>query len=165
MNLYDITSYWNKALEMLPEDATPELLKEYNESLDLIEGSLTEKVQNIAKFIKNIQASEKAYKEEADRLSKKAKAAKNKADSLKNYLKVCLSAANINKIEGVVTVALQKNPPSLKILDGDWNIPEKYYTVIPEQKKLDRTKIKNSLKLGETIQGCSIEQTKSVRLR
>lgn len=119
-----------EVLEMMDEgDATYENVKAYLDNLKDVD--LTEKVENILKYIKNLEADAEMYKAEKQRLDKLEKSSKKKADSLKNYLGEVLKGmgydyVNKNKIKtSIGNVGFKKLPPSLKITDLS-KVPEKY---------------------------------------
>ncbi|MNK84460.1 hypothetical protein D3C87_1043090 [compost metagenome] len=67
----------------------------------------------------------------------------------------------VNKIDkvnaGLFKVRLQKNPPSLNILD-ERKIPDKYK--IPQQPKVDTKTLLAEVKAGKVIEGVSLETEK-----
>lgn len=124
-SLYEISENI-KQLETLLEqmdedDATFENVKLYLDSIVGID--LTQKVENIVKFIKNLEANAQMYKLEMERLSKLEKSAKKKAEGLHNYLSTTLSSLgydykNKKKIQtSIGTVGFKKNPSQLQIVD------------------------------------------------
>ena len=60
------------------------------------------------------------------------------------------------------TFNIQNNPPSLNVED-EMNIPFEYY--IPQQPKLDKKELLNAIKNGLEIEGVSIKQGESLRIR
>jgi hypothetical protein len=68
----------------------------------------------------------------------------------------------IDKIKTpLFTVSLQKNPPSVEIVNEDL-IPEQFKKVTYTVAKKD---ILEALKNGQVIEGAEIKQTKSLRIR
>lgn len=123
--LYDIAqniSQLEELLENMDEnDATFEGVKQYLDSL--VDVDLTQKVDNIVKFIKNIEAEADMYKSEKERLEKLQKQKKKQAENLKTYLADTLKAIGYNhvnkkKVQTTIgTVSFKKNPPALEIVD------------------------------------------------
>jgi hypothetical protein len=120
--------------QMDEEDATFVTVEQYLNSL--IEVDLSTKVENIIKFIKNLEANAEMYKAEKQRLDKLEKSAKKKAEGLQNYLKVLLQSLgydhkNKKKIQTTIgNVSFKKNPPQLQIINIDkvpseWDKPQK----------------------------------------
>ena len=160
--LYEITARY-KTLETLLEDENIEI-EQIKEALDLVEEEITEKADNIAKFIKSLEADEKAIKEEEKRLYDRRKGVENKRESLKQYLYMELENAGIRKVKSTLfNIGIQNNPPSVNIIDQD-KISAEYITT-EIIKKVDKRAILEKLKNGEVVEGAEIRQGQSLRIR
>lgn len=62
---------------------------------------------------------------------------------------------------GIFDINIQKNPPSIKILD-DAIIPDKYMIA---SYRLDKNQLKEDLKDGLEIEGCELVQSEGIRIR
>jgi len=101
-------------------------------------------------------------REEEQRLAERRRAIEAKVERLKTYLQEQLEVAGLQKVKRpTITVAIQANPPSVEIAD-ETLIPSEF--MIP-QYKVDKKSILERLKNGEEIPGCSLKQTKGVRIR
>ena len=80
MNLYELSQNYLAVQDM---DLEPETLKD---TLDSIEEAIEVKAENIAKWIRNLEADKKAFEEEEKRFKEKKQAADNRIKSLKLYL-------------------------------------------------------------------------------
>lgn len=107
--LYELANAREILNEWLTEsdgEVTPELA----ELLDGITGDIDEKIERVALYIREQLATSTAIKEEADRLTARAKVREKAADGLKAYLKVQLERLGRTKVEGLLaTVAVQRN--------------------------------------------------------
>jgi len=160
MKLFELTEQYQKLLSMIDEECDMQAIQD---TLEGIEGMITDKAENIAKLIKSIEADEQAIKAEEERLYNRRKALENRRLSIKSYLESQLIGANIDKIKGTMfTITIQNNPPSVQIAD-DAIVPEKYYILQPP--KLDKKALLEDLKAGAIIEGISLQQTKGVRIR
>ena len=137
------------------EEAGGELTPEVEALLNSAEGSLKEKVERVALKVKSLEAESKAIKEEADRLSARAKARSNGASSLKRYLEQNMIAANLSKVDGLLcTVALQTNPPSVQV-SPEIDLKElheagaPFVTLVPETFTLDKKEVLAAVKRAE----------------
>lgn len=136
------------------DDLTEDDLQLYIETLESIEDELSNKAENIAKFMKNIEGDIKALKEEEDRLAKKRKYLLNKVEGLKSYTQVVLEVNKIDKIDaGLFKVRLQKNPPSINIVN-EKAIPNTYR--IPQPDKIDTKGLLAAVKQGEVVEGVEL---------
>jgi predicted nuclease with TOPRIM domain len=137
---------------------TEDDLQMFVDTLDSIQDELEGKVENIAKFLKNIEGDIKAYKSEEERLEKKRKYLTNKFDGLKAYTLNMLEMAKIEKVKaGTFNVRLQKNNPSVFYID-ETLIPAIYKT--PQPDKISGTDILNDLKSGIVVAGARIADEK-----
>lgn len=121
-------------LESMDEgDATFDVVADYLNSLTEVD--LAQKVENIIKYIKNLEADAEMYKAEKQRLDKLEKSSKKKAEGLHDYLATMLASLgydhkNKRKIQtSIATVGFKKNPPQLKIVNidkvpTDWDKPQ-----------------------------------------
>lgn len=158
MNLYELSNAYQNVLDM-QEDMDEEI---FLDTLSSIEEPLNEKVENIARFIKNLEAEAEMFKKESQKLSEKATMRTNKAKRLKEYLQDSMETVGKDKVKGeLFTVAIQNNPPSVRLAD-DFKEQEYFIEVAP---KIDRKAILADLKRGKEIAGAELQQTRSVRIR
>ena len=158
MKLYEIPPLYQQLLDMAEEQDS-----DFSEALDSLEDAFEEKAENIVKIMRTLEAKEKAYKDEEDRLNAQRKTLNNRLQELKDYLQENMNVMGKKKVEsGLFTVAIQKSPPTLKI-DDDKYIPDGYW--IPQPPKLDRKELLQDMKLGEEIEGVEIVQGEHVRIR
>ena len=158
MKLYEIPTLYQQLLDMAEEQDI-----DFSEALDSLEDAFEEKAENIVKIMRTLEAKEKAYKDEVDRLNAQRKMLNNRVQALKDYLQENMNVMGKKKVEsGLFTVAIQKSPPTLKI-DDDKYIPDGYW--IPQPPKLDRKELLQDMKLGEEIEGVEIVQGEHVRIR
>jgi DNA repair exonuclease SbcCD ATPase subunit len=158
MKLYELAQNYAHLLEMA-EEMDPEVLKD---TLSSIQEEIEDKAENIAKLIRNLEADAKIIREEEKRLAERRQSIEKKIDYLKQYLQEQLEVAGLQKVKrATITVSIQYNPPSVEIADENL-IPSDYK--IP-QFKIDKKSIMERLKNGEEIPGCSLKQTKGVRIR
>lgn len=77
---------------------------------------------------------------------------------MKNYAQTMLETSGIQKVDaGLFKVRIQKNPPSVEIID-EKKIPDEYK--IPQDPKIDSKKLLNDLKSGKEIEGAKIADEK-----
>lgn len=154
MKLYELTEAYKNIYELEDESL--------NETLDTIKGAIEEKAVNMAYVIKNIDGDIDAIDKEINRLQERKKSAKNKQTSLKNYLKGSMEQLGIKKLKTpVFSFNIQKNTPAL-IVEDESKIDDKYFIV---EKTLDKKTVKDLIKQGAEIEGASLRQTESLRIR
>lgn len=159
--LYELTddyikfvNYANAILEN--EDLTEEDLEMLVDTLDSISSAIEDKVENIVKFMKNLEGDIEAYKREEERLKKRRTVQENTYKRLKEYLQNMLEVSGIHKVDaGLFKVRIQKSNPSVEIVD-EAKIPDEYK--IPQEPKIDKKKLLNDLKNGSVVEGAKIAE-------
>lgn len=160
MQLYKLTENYNNLLELLEDETIPQNLIE--NSLKDVKGEIEDKAENIAKIVKTLDAEAKALKEEEKRLSDRRKSLENRSKGLKTYLQTSLETVGLKQVKtGLFTVAIQKNAPSVNIVD-EKKIPDNYFVTT---KEVSKDLIKKDLKDGKVIEGVELKQSESLRIR
>ena len=97
-SLYELDKEYELALNNFKVDEETGEVFFNNELLEQLEGDYKQKVDNIACYIKDLQALSQSIKNEKANLDERLKANDKKIDSLKNYLFVSLKQIIIQKI-------------------------------------------------------------------
>ena len=160
LSLYQITSSFPKLIEEeMSEEDKKEVKKELTELLQ-------QKSQNLIGYIRNMELTIEAMKNEEERISKQRKALENNLKKFRKYVKECMERGGFTKIETQLgALSIVKNPISVEIYD-EAQIPDEYKTKVIEI-KVDKTAIKKALKeTGEIIPGTRIINNKtSLRIK
>jgi hypothetical protein len=153
--LYELTEQFKNLVELLddPTIANDEVL---NAAIS-IEGEWTEKVQGIAKLIKNLESDANGFEDEERRLREQKQYRRNRIESLKQYLSTAMQTAGVKKVDGIVPVAFRKCPASVEITDP-FVIPAKYQK--PQEPTFDKKAILDDLKSGKEIIGAVLVDDK-----
>lgn len=154
-----VDSIMNSESELSEED-----IQNLSETLDAIKGSMSDKIENIVKLMKNIEGDITAFKNEEERLKRERKIRENLYNRLKLYIYDSMNTANITKINaGLFKVFIQKSPPSVEIINEDL-IPDHYK--IAQKPKVDSRKLLDDLKSGKVIDGVKLVNDKThVRIK
>lgn len=157
-NLYDLTQdalYLQELLEAGDIDETT-----YNDTLEGL--SITTKLENICKIIKNLEADAVKFKTEKDRLAQRQKTAENSIIWLKKSLLNYLTAMNVNNAGAGIFKFGKTHSKAVNIID-EKIIPEKY--LIAQPPKVDKTSIKDDIRNGVLIPGAEIVENTSIRIK
>lgn len=163
-NIYELTAdiqlLWNLMEEgEIEDDTLIDAMQNSQEELSI-------KLENYCKFIKNMEADAKAFKEEEQRLYARRKTLENTIERAKSAMKYAMDVAGEKKIKGnLFTISLQNNPPKV-VLDEQYieNIPEKYIKYA--EPEVNRALIKEDLTNGVDLEGLAhLEQTEGLRIR
>lgn len=117
------------------------------------------KVQNIALWIKNLEAEAEAYKKEKESFDKKKSVAENKAKSLKEYLSGYLGGQPFKSIK--VNVSFRASD-SVNITDIS-KIPEQFLKVA--EPTADKAEIKKLLKAGTAVAGAELITKNNIQIK
>lgn len=159
MKLYELARSYAELLDRAEEMESDALV----DTLESLQDAIEDKAENIAKFIRNLEADAKIIREEEQRLAERRRAIEAKVDKLKTYLQEQLEIAGLQKVKRpTITVSIQANPPSVDVID-ETAIPIDF--LIQQAPKVDKKSILERLKKGETVPGVTLKQTKGVRIR
>nr|DAQ25341.1 MAG TPA: resistance protein [Caudoviricetes sp.] len=156
MQLYELTEMYLNLKDMDIEEG------DLNAALENIDDEIETKADNIAKVLRDFDGDIEALKAEEERLAKKRKAIENRQKQLKEYLQSSMLVLDKRKFKtDLFSFNIQKNAPSLKILDES-KIPEDYYKI---EKKLNKNDLKEAVKKGLFEDAAKLVQTESLRIR
>lgn len=133
------------------------------DTIESLQWPIQVKTENTMYVVRDTQFKLQALDSEIERLSKVREAFAKKETDLLNYLHLCMEVAGIQKITaGTFTLALQKNPASVEVLD-ERQIPATYMRT-PEPKPVvpapDKKAILAALKDGTDIPGVKLAADK-----
>lgn len=159
MRLYELNNQYKHVQEMADELDQQTLL----DTLDSIQATIEDKVENTAKLIRSWEAEVAAIREEEKRLAERRKSVENRITSLKMYLQIQMEVAGIDKVKRpTLTVSIRNNPPSVHVLDESI-LPSDY--MIPQPPKVSKADIAKALKNGEFVPGAELVQTKGLSIK
>lgn len=158
MNLYQLTGAAQELQSLLEAGEIDQKLFE-----DTLEGlGYDDKIENICKVIRNLEAQANAFKEEKNRLAEREKIANNGVKRLKESLLCSMQTLNKKKVDaGVFTITRQASK-SVKIIDETW-IPEEY--LIYQPAAINKSAIAKALKDNVQVAGAELEESEYVRIR
>ena len=159
-SLYEIAGLYRQVLDMEPE--SDDEFGAMMTALDEIQGELTEKADNIVRYIRNLSAEAEALKAEEAALYKKRKAAENKAERLKAYLAAQMTLCGLKELKaGLFKLRFQPTAPAISIVDES-AVPEKFHRVKIE---IDKLSIRDALKNGEEVPGIELQRGEALVIR
>lgn len=130
------------------------------EKLDALFMEKNQKIENIALWIKNLQADALAYKAEKDAFAARQKAAENKVESLKAWLVSALGGQKFSTAKCAVSF---RKSEAVQVDDVN-SIPAEW-TRIKTTIEPDKTAIKAAIKAGQEITGCKLVENTSVQIK
>lgn len=130
------------------------------EKLDALEMEREKKIESVILWRKDLLAEAEAVKKEADVLTKRAKSCENKAEQLKNYISYALNGEKFKTDR--CSVSYRKT--SGVVLDDIYKVSAKFWGDIKES-WISKTKIKEAIEKGETVEGAHIEERQSISIK
>ena len=130
------------------------------EALAALELERDVKIENIGCWIKNLLADAEALKQQKNIFAEREKAAKNKAESLKNYLTVILDGKKFETSRVAMTFRKSESVE----FDGELiDVPHQYLKF--REPELDKAGIKKAIKAGENVPGCYIKSNMNLQIK
>jgi hypothetical protein len=156
-SLYQLTGQMLSAINYM-ENAGMEP-EEMQDTLDAIQAPIEEKVENIIKYMKSLEALADAKELEAKRLSDSASADLKKVEWFKNYMADNLKKAGITKLQaGVFSLGWRKGTEVVQVDETKTPSVEQapHLYLYQEPKFIGKADLKKLIKEGQTIPGVQV---------
>lgn len=160
MNLYEINEQLESAIEKCVNPETGEILDA--ESLINLQIEESEKIENIALYIKNLSASANEIRVEESALAERRRVKQKKAEWLENYLSNYLLSVGKTRYETPKCALSFRKSESVEI-DAGANIPERFMRI--KDPEINKADIKAALKLGEKISGARLVTRQNLQIK
>lgn len=128
-------------------------------ALEQLELERSEKIRNIALWIKNLKSDVNALDAEEKAFKARKDAAKRKAEQLSSYL---ASVLNGEKVTGTDFAISWRKSTAVNVLD-EKALPPTF--LIPQPPKVDKTGISKALKAGETVTGAELIERQNMTIK
>jgi hypothetical protein len=155
LSLYALSANYLQALDFLTDPEADLPIEAVNDTLEALGGELEDKAVNVAKFLRNLEATAEAIKAAEADMAKRRKALESRAQWLKNYLKGNMEACSISKIEcPFFKLSIQNNPAAVNVINEN-AIPEQFKEQVITC-KIDKNAIKDAIKTGQSVPGAEL---------
>ena len=157
VSLFEVTSNYNNALSSLYEMEQDGEIdgQTFLDTMEGLEGELTEKAKNVAAYIRNKIAMAAQIDDAAKEMAKRSKSLKKHAESLQNYLLVNMLESGISEINSPwFDLKIKKAPAAIKI-DGGAKLPSEFLRTVTTTSP-DKMALKTALKGGAEVEGVSL---------
>lgn len=160
--LYQLVDSLLAALDQCDRD-TGEVPPDVAVVLDIVSGSLADKIEACAAVIARLEAEEAACKEMAASYAAKEKARGNEVARVKSYVLEQMQRAKLARSKGAVhTVWLAESKrvdvTDVRLLEGS-----RFMRVVPAKHEPDKKAIKAALDAGEAVDGARLVTDEHVR--
>lgn len=130
------------------------------EALDALKLERDVKIENIGKWILNLEDDETSLAAQEKRFKERKEAARRKKERLKNYLAFILDG----KPYKCTACEMKFHTSEAVVFNGDMaKVPKEYLRY--KEPELDKAKIKKALKAGEVIDGFALESRQSLTVK
>lgn len=153
MTLYEI----DQAIMNCLDNETGEIIDA--ELLDSLQMERTEKIENVACWIKELKAEAEALKAEKLAFAERQKVAENKAESLKNWLAYVLNGEKFKTTRASITFRATDKVEITDIMQLD----ESFLRY--KEPEADKTAIKEAIKAGQKVAGATLVSNTSVIIK
>lgn len=164
LTLYQIADQYIQDMQLLQDRDLDD--QTFADTLESLSGDLEVKAQNVAMFIRNLEASAEAIKQAELQMAERRKAIEKKHERIKEYLLENMVRTGIKTIDcPFFKISVRDNPESL-IVDSGANIPPEYYKQPPAPPPvLDKVSLKKDIQAGLVIDGCKLERKQRIEIK
>jgi transposase-like protein len=129
------------------------------DTLDSISGPLDERLENLAKMVRNIEAAESGVQQTISNLEARHAALHRAAERARHLILEVMRTAQREKVTtALFSMAIRKNPPQV-VIDHEGALPSSYLTYHPAPPPTPNKKaIAAALKSGAQVPGAHTEQ-------
>ena len=152
-SIYELNKNYQEVSALLETAETEEELQAINDTLEMLDCSIEEKVENTAKYIKNVESDIEGIKAEINRLTTLKKQKERNTEWLKTNIEYALKTKGIDKLEVGTFKCSYRKSESVEVDDLN-AIPKKY---TKHEIKADKVALKKVLKDGKKINGVHIQ--------
>lgn len=136
------------------------------DTIDAESYPLEVKAQQVAYAPRILEAEADAIEAAAKEMLARAKSKRNRARSIREYLKTCMEVAGVNKIEcPYFTVRIHQNPPSVDVFEPSL-IPMEFmrYPEAPPP-SVDKVAIRDAIKSGRAVPGAILQTSTQLMIK
>lgn len=164
--LYELTEQYRLLTDLAFDEADEDgsIGETFVGVLSTLTDDIDAKLSALCRVVRELQQVEASAKNEAAFLTNKARRAEHAAELLKNYMHENLESLGETKrkVDDIFTVSIQASPPRLEVLDMA-KVPAAFD--VPQERKIDASKIKELLKKGAFVPGCQLIRGTHLRIR
>ena len=153
-SIYELNKNYQEVAALLETAETDEELQAINDTLEILDVSIEEKVENTAKYIKNVESDIEGIKAEINRLTTLKKQKERNTEWLKTNIEYALKTKGIDKLEVGTFKCGYRKSESVEV--DDLSVVPKKYT--KHEIKADKAALKKVLKEGKKINGVHIQE-------
>lgn len=163
MTFEQIEARIRELMEIADADLTDDEAAELDALFAELGQAEAEKADGIGQFLKLEAARVDALKAEAKRLADKARNAESRMLRFKEYVLLNMGKAGVKKIAGAAYTLRVRESVRVAVTANVESLPAEYVRV-KEIREPDKALIKDHLKQGVLIDGCTLEKSQSLQV-
>lgn len=158
--LYELGNEYEQLLMIAEDpDVDPQVLAD---TMEALEGEIEKKADGCARVMRELSASAKARREEAKRLTERARVEENNMKRIGAAVQNLMMIAGKRKLRTeLFDISIAKNPDSLVITD-ETKVPEQF---LKAEISVDKAAIKQAMKDGQKFDWAYLEASEGLRIR
>jgi hypothetical protein len=143
------------------EDLTDEQKALFEEYAEFLAGQEEDKVDGFVAFIRSEDARADFLREEAKRLTNPARCIESKLARLKTHYQYTMQSHGLKRVNGkAYSVSLRATP--IVLIENEQAVPKEFWRVKSET-SVDKTAVRDALKSGAVVPGCSLGKSYSLQ--
>jgi hypothetical protein len=148
-------------LSIPDEELTDEQLQAFEEYAEMLAGQEEDKVDGFVAFIRSEDARADFLREEAKRLTNAARCIESKLARLKTHYQYTMQSHGLKRVNGkAYSVSLRATP--IVLIENEQAVPKEFWRVKSET-SVDKTAVRDALKSGAVVPGCSLGKSYSLQ--
>lgn len=164
MNLYQIDKAYLDVIEsgFSVDEETGELLFT-EEDLDSLQAEYSDKVDNIACYIKDLDSLNDSISKEIKALQERKKWNDAKAERLKGYITSSMKKRGLNKLESARNKVSFRKSTSVQVIDE--SLVDDEFMKVKIERSVDKKKVSELLKKGQNVAGCMLVENTNIQIK
>lgn len=161
--LYQISNEYQAALDALSSDETltPAMI---DDSLALIKEEFDKKCENVAAYIKNLEADIQAGDTYMENMAARINALEKKKEQLQEYLLQQMNFVEMKKFKTPEFNARIQITPARVVVQDESKVPEQWF-IKTQITRLDKVAVKAAIEAGEVIEGVTLERGQTLIIK
>lgn len=156
MKLYELSAEYARMVDTVDDEESALALGE-------VVGELEAKVGNLCLVIATLDAEGEQLRAEEKRLAARRQARENRAESLRDYLRMNMDAMGIAKIKSATHTITIGDGPQRCVVDDESLVPAQFTRTKTE---VDKKAVLEAFKVdGECVPGTRVERSRALRIR
>ena len=164
MTLYEINETIAQIIEngFAVDEETGEITFDETD-MESLKASISEKIENVACYIKNLTSDIAELKAEEKKLAERRKSKEAKMERLRSYLDFAMHSTETTSYESARCKVSYRKSAAVEVSNPEL-VPMDYQTIV-EEVKINKTLIKNAIKEGKDVPGAELVERQNLQIK